>query len=236
MDRRTEHQLVCGKRKCRNALQARSGFGRYHAPSNVVSAPKTSIKPGMKSGVAGDRPWRMVAGPELTPTQLHCATVPDGPDCRWEGGSWQHIEARNKAMLRAHFREKAAECLIQPHHPPVNVLGGYKFPDAPVVDLTPIEQAPIPTTNPLYPDTRSLESIPWRFRDSCGVRCHDRNETIASPPDRPPLTVSASPRWPENAARPPRATRRSCHHARNRAITPASYIQQWDPYFLVEPF
>ena len=98
------------------------------------------------------RGWRIIASPDLTPSQFRCAAVPDGP-CgpdglpRWEGGACE----RNKAMLRAHFRKKAAECLIQPHHPPVNVLGGYKFPNAPVVNLTPVEPAPMPTTNPLYP-------------------------------------------------------------------------------------
>jgi hypothetical protein len=71
----------------------------------------------------------------LTPSQLYCATVPDGPHCRWGGGSWQRIEAQNKAALREHFRKQAAECLIQPHHPPVNVRGGYEFPNAPKIDL-----------------------------------------------------------------------------------------------------
>ena len=32
MERRTENQLICGKRRCRNALQARQSLGRYHAP------------------------------------------------------------------------------------------------------------------------------------------------------------------------------------------------------------
>jgi hypothetical protein len=31
----------------------------------------------------------------------------------------------------------AAKCLVQPHHPPVNILRGYRFPDAPKVDLAP---------------------------------------------------------------------------------------------------
>jgi hypothetical protein len=30
MVRKTENQLVCGKRRCRNALQASSIVGRYH--------------------------------------------------------------------------------------------------------------------------------------------------------------------------------------------------------------
>jgi hypothetical protein len=72
MERRTENQLICGKRRCRNALQARQSLGRYHASSAVIDPLKTSIKPGVKSGVATDRPWRIVAGEELTAEQLHC--------------------------------------------------------------------------------------------------------------------------------------------------------------------
>jgi hypothetical protein len=33
MKRRTENQLVCGKRRCRNALQGGPNLGRYHASS-----------------------------------------------------------------------------------------------------------------------------------------------------------------------------------------------------------
>jgi hypothetical protein len=135
MERRTERQLVCGKRKCRNALKAGEGFGRYHTPSYAITPLENSIKSGIKSGVADGRPRRIVAGPPLTPSQLHCATVPDGPGCRWEGGEYQRLEARNRALPRKHVSEQAAKCLIQPHHSPVNVLGGYRFPDAPVVDL-----------------------------------------------------------------------------------------------------
>ena len=36
---------------------------------------------------------------------------------------------------RPHWRKHNAKALIQPHHPPVNILGGYKFPDAPEVKL-----------------------------------------------------------------------------------------------------
>jgi hypothetical protein len=39
----------------------------------------------------------------LTASQLHCATVSDGPDSRWEGGTWQRIKAKNRATLEAHF-------------------------------------------------------------------------------------------------------------------------------------
>ena len=123
-------------------------LGRLKKPLILLNS-KQPLKP--------DRAWRIVAGPELTPNQLHCATVPDGPNCRWEGGEYERIEKRNKAMLRAHFSDKAAECLIQPHHPPVNVVGGYKFPGAPVVDLTaPVKSAPMSPAQCGIPDDLSI--------------------------------------------------------------------------------
>jgi hypothetical protein len=39
----------------------------------------------------------------LTATQLHCATVPDGPDRKWSGGSVERIEAANRRALEQHF-------------------------------------------------------------------------------------------------------------------------------------
>jgi hypothetical protein len=45
----------------------------------------------------------------LTPLQLHCATVPYGPDCQWEGGSYERIEAQNRRLLERHFAELEAE-------------------------------------------------------------------------------------------------------------------------------
>jgi hypothetical protein len=62
----------------------------------------------------------------------------DGPDSKSQGGDYERLEAKNRAALRQHFRELAKQCLIQPHHPPVNVLGGYRFPDAPTIDLSPL--------------------------------------------------------------------------------------------------
>ena len=48
----------------------------------------------------------------------------------------------DREVLRANFRANAAfwndAALIGPTDPPVNILGGYKFPNAPVVDLNPI--------------------------------------------------------------------------------------------------
>jgi hypothetical protein len=47
-----------------------------------------------------------------------------------------------------HWREanaKAAErCSIKRDDPPVNIAGGYKFPDAPVIELAPAPPRPLP--------------------------------------------------------------------------------------------
>jgi hypothetical protein len=33
-------------------------------------------------------------------SQLHCATVQDGPNCEWSGGEYERIEAKNRAVLK----------------------------------------------------------------------------------------------------------------------------------------
>jgi hypothetical protein len=165
MVRKTEHQLICGKRRCRNALRANNDFGRYHASSVGIDPLKTSIKSGIKTGVTTDRPWPIVAGRELTAEQqLHCATtIPDGAGCEWKGGEYRRIESRNHAILREHFN---AGTQIQRHRPPVNLLGGYQFPDAPIIDLSPLAIAPMTAVRAVadVPDIPDDLSIPTFLR------------------------------------------------------------------------
>jgi len=136
IERKRADQKVCRKAKCRNAWRAGSGFGCYATSSDAKLVPKTldSIDP--KQAPKPDRPWRMVAG-EMTPSQLRCASV----------GAEEAVAAANRTNLR-YWREATAKaeprCSIKRHHPPVNVLGGLKSPDAPVVDLAPIPQSSRP--------------------------------------------------------------------------------------------
>src|SRR5215469_16182835 len=60
MVRRTENQLICGKRGCRNGLETRSGLGRYLPPPDGVSPLGKPIKSGIKSADFDDRPWYIV--------------------------------------------------------------------------------------------------------------------------------------------------------------------------------
>ena len=55
MERNTERQLICGKRRCRNALQARQNLGRYHGSRSVVSPLENPIKSGLKTRLVDDR-------------------------------------------------------------------------------------------------------------------------------------------------------------------------------------
>jgi hypothetical protein len=62
-ERKTERQLICGKRRCRNALQARSALGRYQGSQGVVITPENLIKSGLKSRLKTDRgiDWAIAA-------------------------------------------------------------------------------------------------------------------------------------------------------------------------------
>jgi hypothetical protein len=76
MERRNENQLICGKRRCRNALQARQSLGRYMAAPSGIHPLKNSIKPAIKTGLISDRPWHIVAaGEPISANAFHCATV-----------------------------------------------------------------------------------------------------------------------------------------------------------------
>jgi hypothetical protein len=103
---------LCHKPACRSEYRrnralfdfdrSSKGGGRGLRQTDFRSAHFT----GLKSG------WFVVAGPGFGPSALHCATV----------GAEEAVATTNR--LR-HWREN---CLIQPYHPPVNILGGYKFP------------------------------------------------------------------------------------------------------------
>jgi hypothetical protein len=51
-------------------------------------------------------------------------------------GGAEIVEANNRLNAK-HWRDRNDACLIKRDTPPVNVVGGYKFPGAPIVDLAP---------------------------------------------------------------------------------------------------
>jgi hypothetical protein len=125
MERKTETQRLCGRPRCRSefrALQAHNMLGRYIAPAARFSAQEVPGFIGSKGPAKTDRPWRIVAG-SLTDAELHLATV-----------GAEHANKTNRGN-REHYRSAGAKAEIQRQHAPVNIVGGYRFPDAPLIDL-----------------------------------------------------------------------------------------------------
>jgi hypothetical protein len=140
--RQTERRQVCDRQKCRGQFRRhREQFLGTRYPALVLShnGLGSADKTGLKIGQKADRPFHQVAGPELSPTAFRLATLPVDPElaARLERAHRPHVEARAKAK-----RAAARAALIKRRTPPVNVLGGYQFPRAPTVDLSPTEPPP----------------------------------------------------------------------------------------------
>jgi hypothetical protein len=113
MERRTEHQLVCGKRACRNALRAGLGFGRYHVSSRVISPSKNADSIGVESRLKLERAsptpaaehstgtWSelrvIAAGEPITANAYHAAVIGAGAALaeadRVNGAHWRAAKA-----------------------------------------------------------------------------------------------------------------------------------------------
>jgi hypothetical protein len=103
----TGHRRFCRKRKCRNehrrnpALFAAPGSNLGLGTRSVKLGLRNPIESGIKTGHESGRAWRIVAGPPPSEATLRAATVPDGPDCRWKGGSVERIEANSRQLLES---------------------------------------------------------------------------------------------------------------------------------------
>jgi hypothetical protein len=132
MQRKTSNQKDCGRRKCRNAMQSKSVICRFLTTDTrrPDSGSDSALKSMAPERIKSELGWHIVAGPALTPSQMHCATIPDGEIVdgkpTWDEGSYNRMEAQNRRALKAHFAEKAKDCLIQPNHMPLNIQGGYQ--------------------------------------------------------------------------------------------------------------
>lgn len=99
--RKRENQHVCSRPSCKPAFWGNRGQfdpSGYLDGQSVKGSSKTSTTTGIKSGIAGEKPWRFVAGPELSLSAIHCATMV---------GSEEAVEAVNRVNLR-YWREANA--------------------------------------------------------------------------------------------------------------------------------
>jgi hypothetical protein len=137
--RATENQLTCGRRKCRLELRRQTAlYLPFQAggtlPTLDVNAPHGSAhSTGLKTRLTGDRPWRIVAGPALPEINLQIPLEPE-VIARLVRVHADYLEYERK---RHWHTARAAQ--IKRRHPPVNVLGGFRFPDVPAVELGPVK-------------------------------------------------------------------------------------------------
>jgi hypothetical protein len=106
--------------------RCRSEYNRFrhifdfpaHPTSCVGDRGRSAHFTGLKTDNRADRPWRKIAGPELSPRSFALATLP-----------------LDRATTARIARANAKAVLIGPNDEPINLLGGYRFPKAPTLDL-----------------------------------------------------------------------------------------------------
>jgi hypothetical protein len=136
-DRKTNNQRLCGRRQCRNEFRRYSErfLGVLH-PSlkDVIQTQNSSIKSKPKTGLKSGRAWRIVTGPDVPEINLR---IPLDPE----------TVARLKRTRVDYFETAGRNAIIKRDTPPVNVVGGYKFPSAPIIDLAIKTEAAAPVTS-----------------------------------------------------------------------------------------
>ena len=111
-----------------------------YGSDRVILPPKTPVKPGTKSRGWGGRSvvigewrkggdgkqWRQAAGPPRSPRSFHLATLPIKPP------------TYAAYLRRANRAPENPAALFQRHSQPLNLVGGYRFHNAPDIgtDLT----------------------------------------------------------------------------------------------------
>lgn len=128
--RQTERQILCGRKKCRNDFQRhKERFYPTRYPASVLrqNALGSAQSTGLKIGTSTGREFVQIAGPKLSPTSLRLASLPLDPELA--------------ARLERARRPDVEALVIKRKVSPANVLGGYRFPGAPEVDLSPLPAA-----------------------------------------------------------------------------------------------
>jgi hypothetical protein len=146
---------VCRRAECRAEL--RKFPQRYRWSRIVKRPPRSADKTGLKIGTKTGRPLRIVAGPAPAQINLRIPLDP-GLAAKLDRVHADYFAARRKAKWHA-----ARRAQVKRHHAPLNLLGGYRFPDAPTIDMSPMNPAAVwAITSRWSPtgDGASVEDIP----------------------------------------------------------------------------
>jgi hypothetical protein len=143
---KTCYRAECKKTWAKKTLQSRF-IGGSSAPDKIVL--ENPIKHGVKEADKYGRRWVIVAG-SLSP---NAATVPDGPGCKWEGGSFERLAkllaAAEKAEIEASepdwkevISPDGVRCFVASSPAPLPALDGLSMGRRKLKPgLTPNEQA-----------------------------------------------------------------------------------------------
>jgi len=167
------NRKTCARAACRNEYRRRPDLFRFFALAQPTRYPsvKTVERPQKRSAksrailppeTGRASTWAAVAGPSLSPTGFRLATLPLDAE----------IAARlNRANDPARIRRQSGWGRLQdeptfgPDTPPLNVVGGYKFPSAPRLgDVLPRRVDRTPTVESVNPVSTDPFEIPEFLR------------------------------------------------------------------------
>lgn len=124
------HQKLCGSVACRRgyrelvAHRLEGKFGtKPPCASDGASPSANPIEIGVRGPEKTDGPSRVVAG-TLSDTEARLAMLPV-----------DRVTAARIDRVNREYSRGDNTTLIKRHHPPVNIVGGYQFPDAPNIDM-----------------------------------------------------------------------------------------------------
>jgi hypothetical protein len=162
---KTGTRQLCNRSKCVSdlrALQRHQMLGRYHPSSAVESIQKTLDFIGVKTALNPGRAWRQVAGPELDPAALRLASLrPDKENAA-------RVDRANRGFWRDANAKAEEAALIRRHGSPINLIGGYRFPDSLRIDLRPLAPPSAAGPLPVEKDPLAIPHFLVRTRPDSG--------------------------------------------------------------------
>jgi hypothetical protein len=78
----TARRVLCRRPKCKSAYRQNRAIYSFPGVDTVraLNGSESADKPGTFSRHLDDRPWRIAAGPKISASNYHCATLPIDPD------------------------------------------------------------------------------------------------------------------------------------------------------------
>jgi hypothetical protein len=141
--RKNERRIVCGREKCRYEFKRYSEqfYGvRYPSSPIAHNASRSAHFTGLKSGTKSDRGSRVIGPEDLRVPPKLPASKPD-------------------RAFREYIKRESAKAVFQRDVPPLNVIGGYRFPGGPRIDLNPPPEPPEASARPPIGDGLEIPSF-----------------------------------------------------------------------------